>query len=490
MRKTIIDFWKKGRKKKEISRLLKIDIKTVRKIISHYDSTGETEPSKKPRVSKCDFYKDKIEDYISKGYSVLRIFEELKKEGASFSYSSLSNYTRSLRDVDKDFCTRFHSLPGEEAQVDFGYVGYQYDPNNKLRKCWVFAKRLSYSRLDYYELVFDQTVETFIKCHINSFNYFKGVPQTVKIDNLKAGVIDASFYDPVYQPLYERFSNFYNFRIVPCRVRQPQEKGKVESGVKYYKNNFIVGRSFKDHSDLISQSKDWMDNYCNKRIHGTTKKQPYDVFINEEQSNLRALPVDSFCIGNSCKRKVGRDCHITVENNYYSVPYGYVGEYVFVEILDKVLLIYSKEFSKIACHAIAKGSGNFCTREEHYPNKKFDPNDKAFISKYQLEMEELGNYGSLIFAYIIKEKPHMWHRTIKGILSLKKIYSKDIVNLSCKRALHYGISNYSKIASICKSGAYMAPLEGDYSYENIESLKTEICNITTNTNLNDNIQEL
>ena len=132
-----------------------------------------------------------------------------------------------------------HTLPGEEAQVDFGYLGLTYYKGKK-RKTWVFNMRLSYSRLDYYEIVYDQRVETFIQGHINAFYYFAGIPQYVKIDNLKAAILKANFYEPIYQELYKNFAYHYGFHPLPCRVRRPNDKGKVESGIKYVKNNFCL----------------------------------------------------------------------------------------------------------------------------------------------------------------------------------------------------------------------------------------------------------
>ena len=107
---------------------------------------------------------------------------------------------------------RIHTLPGEEAQVDFGYVGLTPDNNGKRRKTWVFNMRLSYSRLDYYEKVYDQRVETFIQCHINAFKYFEGITEYVKTDNLKAAILQANFYEPIYQQMYKNFALHYGFK--------------------------------------------------------------------------------------------------------------------------------------------------------------------------------------------------------------------------------------------------------------------------------------
>jgi len=161
--------------------------------------------------------------------SIVRIHEKLKDVGCLRSYSSLKQYIGKIK-LQSNICVRFHSQPGEEAQVDFGYVGLMPDlkENGKRKKAWVFNMRLSYSRLDYYEVVFDQTVATFIRCHENAFRSFGGVPQVVKIDNLKAGILEAHFYEPVYQRIYKQFADHCGFEAIPCRVRQPQENGKVE----------------------------------------------------------------------------------------------------------------------------------------------------------------------------------------------------------------------------------------------------------------------
>jgi len=177
--------------------------------------------------------------------------------------------------------------------------------------------RLSYSRLDYYEIVNDQRVEIFLMCHINAFRDFGGVPKLVKIDNLKAAMVEANFYEPVYQRAYKTLNEHYAFEIIPCRVRKPQEKGKVEAGIKYVKGNFFKRREFKSREDVEEQLRDWVKYKCNSRIHGTTKKIPQEVFANEERRLLKELPLEAYTISILAKRKVCKDCHITVEGSYY-----------------------------------------------------------------------------------------------------------------------------------------------------------------------------
>lgn len=106
----------------------------------------------------------------------------------------------------------------------------------------------------YVKIVFEQTVKTFIKCHVDSFKYFGGVPETVKIDNLKAGIIEANFYEPVVQRTYAAFAAHYCFWVKPCRVNTPTDKGKVEKGVHYVKDNCFKGRKFTD----VAEAKEFL----------------------------------------------------------------------------------------------------------------------------------------------------------------------------------------------------------------------------------------
>lgn len=184
------------------------------------------------------------------------------------------------------------TLPGEKAQVDFGYIGRIPDPTGKIKKAWVFCMVLCYSRLMYCEIVFNQEVKTFIRCHENAFRYFGGVPKMVKTDNLKAAILEANFYEPVYQREYQEFSKHYGFSSIPCRVKTPTDKAKIESGVKYVKNNFFKGRSLKTYEEYKDGLKSWLDEICNVRIHGTTKKIPKEVFETEEKIALLPLPIE------------------------------------------------------------------------------------------------------------------------------------------------------------------------------------------------------
>lgn len=458
MHTTIITLFKQGNSQRQIEKVTKVNRKTVRKIIERYKQEGIEEPVPYKRSQSLDTWHQQIVELLEKNLSYLRIHEELSVKGCITSYSSLTRYIRKHKIKDNS-CIRFHTKPGEEAQVDFGDIGLQYNPEGKKVKAYIFNMRLSYSRLDYYEIVFDQKLPTWIECHINAFNYFAGSVEVIKLDNLKAGVIDANFYEPVFQKEYKRLADHYGVLLSPCRPYQPQEKGKVESGIKYIKNNFFAGRSFETYSELKTSLNRWQEN-ANLRIHGTTKKIPYTIFKQEEANCLKKLPIESFNLSTWHIRKVARDCHITIENNYYSLPAKYISTEVMVQLTAKLVQIFTLQNTLIARHErVLNNSGIFTTNPSHYNQyKRLCPGFIEYDQKYTEQMNKIGENCRLFLQFLQQVKPRDWYRVAKGIVALRSIYKDEFIDKACNRALHYGITSYSKIKSILESNAINLPL--------------------------------
>ena len=450
---TIKTLWERTKNKTEIARITGHDWKTVAKVIKNLEAGIET-PEYKPRETLIDDYRNKILELMEKDLSAVRVHEELTRCGFKGSYSTVKRYMAKLKRKENIF-VRIHTDPGEEAQVDFGYLGMTRDDSGKNKKTWVFNMRLSYSRLDYYEKVYDQKVETFVRCHINAFEFFGGVPEYVKIDNLKAAILEASFYEPIYQQVYKDFAKYYNFKPLPCRVASPNDKGKVESGIKFVKGNFFKGRTFKSGTDLDIRLRNW-NIEKNLRIHGTTRKVPHQIFLEEEKTCLSPLPPVRFSLAKISTRKVYHDCHIYVDYNYYSVPYQYVGKTVDVEITDKLLRVYWQQ-EQIAVHERIRDRGRFSTVTAHYPEFKVFAQEEAG-DLYRDKMASMGQNCEELFKKVVEKQPRHWRATIKGILSLTNLYSPDTVDAACKRALAFGIVEYQAVKRICKNGAYTLPV--------------------------------
>lgn len=464
MHTTILTLYREGISQRKISKLTHTHRKTVKKVIMRYKRDKIEFPAPYTRASNVESWHADIVELLSTKLSVIRILEELRLRGFALSYQALSYYIRK-HNIKQSTCIRLHTEAGEEAQVDFGDIGRQYAPSGKLRKGYVFNMRLSYSRLDYYEIVFDQKVSTWIQCHINAFNFFGGVVKVIKLDNLKSGVIDANFYEPVFQKEYKRLSDHYGCLLSPCRPYQPQEKGKVESGVKYVKNNFFAGRKFSSNQEMNYQMDKWLTR-ANGRIHGTTKAKPSDLFACELLT-LMKLPSTNFDMSSWHHRKVARDCHITLDNNYYSVPNKYVGQEVTIALSANLVKIFLNN-EPIATHARAKGHGIFTTDNSHYSKyKKLCPGFPEYEKECQDKMQMIGSNCSNMLQNIRREQKD-WHRAVRGIIKLRKFYSDEVIDQACLRALHYGISSYGKVKKILESNCHQLPLAeftegGDYA---------------------------
>ncbi len=382
---TVKTLHEKGYSQRAISRELGISRKTVKKYLDKIKSEGV----KVPKIEKekvLNQYHEDIKSWYQQGLSGVLIQEKLLKEKSlKTSYATVSRYLKQFK--TSEVYIPLLAKPGEEAQVDFGYLG-RFVKDDKTVKVWVFSMVLSHSRYSYNCLVTDQSIKSFINCHIQAFEYFGAVPQTVKIDNLKAGVITPNFYEPTIQTQYADFLQYYGSAPITARVRRGQDKGKVEAGVKYVKNNFLKRIEHKDYYRLEKELSDWTNNTANKRLHGTTKKIPEQVFLSVEKQQMINLPDKRYEIYTIEKRKVNNYAHINYKNNYYSVPYIFMGEELIIKSNDNILKIY-KDAEQVAIHQISTKQGEFITKDEHLPPEK----QRKTFDDYLQKAQEIGEFA-------------------------------------------------------------------------------------------------
>jgi hypothetical protein len=196
-----------------------------------------------------------------------------------------------------------------------------------------------------------------------------GVPATVVIDNLKAGVIRADWFDPELNPKLEEFARHYGTVILPTKPRLPRHKGKVEAAVKYVQNNAVKGRSFESLAAQNRFLSEWEQNVADTRIHGTTRQQVGRLFETVERPALQPLPAGLFPVFEEARRVVHRDAHVEFKRSYYSVPPEYVGRSVWVRQEARLLRLYNSRREQIALHALAE-PGRFTTDPAHLHSRK------------------------------------------------------------------------------------------------------------------------
>ena len=332
----------------------------ARNTVRRYLNTPEAMRSKpRPvRGSKLDPYMEYIDRRMAEGLENCRVLQrELRALGYEGSYTILAEYVRPRRRRRQPKATvRFDTMPGEQAQVDWGSFAY-VGTDGRQRRVWAFVMVLGWSRAIYVEFVRRADTASFIQCHVNAFEYFDGVPGRCLYDNAK--VVTLGRDDEGRTQWNRRMLDFALRLGVELRLCQPyraQTKGKVESGVKYVRGNLWPSLRFTDDADLNRQALQWCDSVANRRNHGTTGRPPADM-LTEEQPYLGKLPERSRLAPYLREdRLVARDGFISWEGSRYGVHWKWVGATVQVGQRQGTVEIWASQ-ERLAVHPRAQQPG-------------------------------------------------------------------------------------------------------------------------------------
>ncbi|MEN6641447.1 MAG: IS21 family transposase [Armatimonadia bacterium] len=387
------------------------------------------------RRSQCEPLRESIDAKLRDGLSAQRIFQDLRTDdGFEGSYDAVKRFVRRLKASEPERIYRLECLPGEEAQVDFG-SGYYLEEQGKRRKVNVLRVVLSCSRKAYTEAVLHQTSEAFIRCLENAFRAFGGVVQSVVIDNLRAAVTKADWYEPELCPKIESFTRHYGTVILPCHARTPEHKGKVENAVKYLKNNALKGRVFDSLQALNAHLRNWEEAVADTRIHGTTRQQVRDRFLSLERPALQPLPPDLFPCFEEGQRMVHRDSHVEVAGAYYEVPEEYISQQVWVRWDGRLVRVFNRRFEQIAVLARQR-RGQF-TRPlgARGCSSAGVERDKAFWLK---RCARVGEHCGVWALEVIASHGGPGIRLLQGLVHMARKYSCRELDRACEMALSHG----------------------------------------------------
>ena len=347
--------------------------------------------------------------------------------------------------------------PGEQAQVDFGTGAPVIIPEgqplpvgvkSRRRKTHVFRIVLSHSRKAYSEVVYRQTAEQFIRCLENAFWHFGGVPRTLVIDNLKAAVTKADWFDPELTPKIQSFCKHYGTVILPTRPRMPRHKGKVERLVGYVQDNALKGRKFPSLADQNRHLLEWERRVADTRIHGTTQKQVKKCFEEVERPALLPLPVNRFPSFQEGRRKVNRDGHVEVDKAYYSVPPEYLSRSVWARWDSHVVRIFNSRFEQIGIHARHE-PGRFSTQDRHIPPAKRSGVERGatwLLDKASLIGPQAGRWAE----QMVKQRGIAGVRVLMGLLSMAQRHRSEQIEQACAIALTHGAYRLRTIRELIK----------------------------------------
>jgi transposase len=273
----LAELQRQGMSIKAISKLTGWDRKTVRKYLRQSNAWPEYGPRRR-RASKLDGFKLYLEERMRAGvWNAQVLLRELRARSYTGGYTILKDWLHPQRSTARAVAVRrFETAPGKQAQVDWGHLG-SLNCEDQEQKLWAFTFTLGYSRRMMAEAAVDQKIGTLLRMHEEAFRQMGVVPEEILYDRMKTvwlGSDDRG--EIIWHPVFLDFAHYWGFTPRLCRPYRAQTKGKVESGVKYLRRNFLCGLQGREpHSmaDLNAQLREWMAAVANQRVHGTTRER-------------------------------------------------------------------------------------------------------------------------------------------------------------------------------------------------------------------------
>ena len=349
-----------------IARALDVDRKTVRRLLRQ----KQWKPYQ--RTARADTLLASHAAYLRRraaevGYSAQVLYQELRRRQYGGSYETVKRFVRPLRELQLHATvtrTRFETPPGLQSQVDWGQARVPLGGQWAVRH--IFVLTLGYSRRSVYVPCLSETLGELLDAHEQAFAHFGGHTQEHLYDRPRTVCVPRGTDGVRWNTTFKAFADFWGFEPRLCRAYRAQTKGKVESGVKYLKRNFLAGRRFRDDLDFNEQLAEWMATVADVRVHGTTHERPLDRFARERDALVRAPAGRAFRLEAPLTRVVATDYLVTVDTNRYSVPFTLIGQPVEVRRRDGFLEM-RRRGQVVATHPVLGGRHQFRILPEHGP---------------------------------------------------------------------------------------------------------------------------
>jgi transposase len=421
-------------------------------------------------ISSIAPWSDCVATLMEKGLTAKPIYDRLRLEEESFegTYWAVKRMCRSLRKQRgvraEDVAIPVETAAGEIAQVDFGYAGRLLCPESHvLRRAWVFVMTLAFSRHMYAEVVFDQKTETWLRLHMRAFEFFGGVPETIVPDNLKAAVIRAAFRpddDTALNRSYRELARHYGFKLDPTPPFAPKKKGKVERSVKYVKRNALAGREGEDVTHVNRELKRWLDEIAGTRHHGTTGRAPLELFREQEQEALKALPSKPYELVEWKKVKIHPDAHASFDSRLYSVPWTLIRRELWLRATASTVAIYlDPDEDRIATHA-RNGKGKRSTIEAHLPEHRRESRHRSRQYWEERALKIGPETAGLVKEIFDSDDVLNLLRRVQSIVTHLEGFPVERAEGASRRARFYGTFKYRGIKSILAKALDLEPLPG------------------------------
>jgi transposase len=481
----ILIHWYAGRSISEVSTSLGVDRKTIRKYLEPAVAAGMRPGG--PAIGRADWsalvmdwfpqladtrlrqttwpqiavHHDYIVAQLKTGVTQATIHQRLRDEhGLAASVASLKRYVAANlpEEVRRDqvVVLRDPVEPGEEAQIDYGQLGWWHDGDGRRRKVWAFVMVLSCSRHMFVRPVLTMDQRAWTEAHVSAFTFFGGVPRRLVPDNLRTGVDRPDLYDPKINRSYAELAEHYGVLVDPARVRKPRDKARVERPMPYVRDSFWRGREFASLQAMQTAAVSWCRDVAGRRpcrpLEGAS---PRSVFDAVEAQTLGGLPTRRFVIATWSTAKVGPDIHAKVGKTLYSVPWRLIGQHVDARATPEMVQVFCQQ--KLVATHIAKPRGKQ-TDTGHYPPEKI-----AFAMRTPTwcrhRAAEIGPATVAVIDDLLAVNALFRLRAAQGVLGLsdKKGVGPGRLEAACGKAVAVGDPSYRTVKGILAAGTETEP---------------------------------
>ena len=394
-----------------------------------------------------------IAGWVKQDLTLVKIGELLERSGTVAPYRTLARfaaaecgYSSSRPGVTVPVAD---GKPGQEVQVDFGYLGMISDGDRR-RKLHALVFTAVFSRYCYVFLTFSQTTAAVIAGCEAAWAFFGGMFTVVIPDNLKPVVDAADRLEPAWNREWLEYAQARGLVVDPVRVRSPQDKGRVEAGVKFAQRSFFAGEQFTGIAGAQRRADDWCRNRAGMRVHGTTRQRPAEVFAQLEAPALLPAPEQPYRVPAWSEAKVQRDFHVRAQNAFYSVPYGLAGQQVTVRADGTLVKIYHRG-QVVRTHPQQPAGGrvsdpaDFPPGTDVYARRDVDKLARMAAARG----EAIGTYAARIL-----DTPLPWTRmrAVYALIGLARTYGNEPVGQACAAALELDVISVGKVRSIVEKG--------------------------------------
>ena len=407
--------------------------------ISTAEVSTDSPPTRAPQASACEPYRDRIVAALALGRNAMAIYQDLVDEaGFTARYASVRRFVGRLRGpTTPEARVVITTAPGEEAQVDYGEGPMvRYPPTGKYRRARLFVLTLGYSRKAVRLLTWQSSAQIWAELHERAFRRLGGAPRVAVPDNLKEGVLTPDIYDPVLNPLYRDVLAHYGVVALPCRVGDPDRKGKVESGVGHAQKTPLHGLRFETLAQAQAYLDRWETHWADTRIHGTTKRQVAVMFA-EERPVLQPLPIEPFRYYRFGMRTVHLDGCVEVEAAYYSTPPGWIGQRVQVQWTDLHVRVLAPTTGHLLREHVRAPRGWHRIADPDRPART-----PASTTALLHRARHAGPHLHTVCTYIHDHDGPAGVRRVLGVLALAKRYGAAAADDAAKAALDLQVPSY------------------------------------------------